>query len=388
MNEIAGHVLGDDHANTARVGEEAATGMTTEPTAPLAEPIAGHFDRDNRVNDASSGGVTASAPIGSGDASGDDGAKSPVPTTREVPHIANVVGHGCVVDPATNAHTRPEHIASVAAIVELQKQRVFCIKSQSRGDRATEAFIARYLGYRSDMPPTERAAIWKRTAAIRKAVEKGGQPRRASHGASAPEASGDGHAVVENQILRAVAACAPIIMNSAASRLAWDNHRAQVEKQMRKLARTLPGYSWATTVKGFGDLGFAIVIGETGDLGSYATKERVWKRLGLAVIEGERQQRKSGADAAAAHGYSPRRRAEIWTIADSLFKHQWHGAKEDIEAGPSGPYGEIYQRRKTHTATREGWTLGRRDNDARRIMTKALIEDFWKAWRSHGMTTA
>ena len=25
--------------------------------------------------------------------------------------------------------------------------------------------------------------------------------------------------------------------------------------------------------------------------------------------------------------------------------------------------------------------LARRDNDARRVMTKALIEDFWKAWR-------
>jgi hypothetical protein len=162
--------------------------------------------------------------------------------------------------------------------------------------------------------------------------------------------------------------------------LPWDAHRNQTEKAMRKLARSLHVWPWVESVAGFGDLGLAIVIGETGDLSNYATKERVWKRLGLAVIDGERQQRKSSVEAAAAHGYNPKRRAEVWTVADSLFKHQWRGAKDDLEPRPIGPYGAVYERRKLHTETRE-WTPKHRDNDARRVMTKALMENLWRVWR-------
>ena len=190
---------------------------------------------------------------------------------------------------------------------------------------------------------------------------------------------GGGHRIHDGQFRAALAACTPIILNSATSRDTWDKHRNRTEKAMRKLARSLPAWEWVEGIAGFGDLGLGIIVGETGDLFGYATKERVWKRLGLAVIKGERQQRKSGAEAAAAHGYSPSRRAEIWTIADSLFRHQWHSAKEDAPAGPSGPYGAVYGRRKAHTVTRE-WTPKHQDNDARRVMTKSLVEDLWRVW--------
>lgn len=247
---------------------------------------------------------------------------------------------------------------------EQQRQRRFCIKSQSRTDRACEAFIARFLGYHSDLPKTEGLAIWKQAAALRRAVEKGGQ----------------GHGIPEDQSEDALSACSPTILNSVISREAWDDHRRQTEKQMRKLAATLPVHAWVKEIVGFGDLGLAIIIGETGDLSRYATKERVWKRLGLAVIDGERQRRKSGADAAAAHSYNPARRAEIWTISDSMFRHQWSGARDDMPAAPKGPYGVVYAVRKAHTINREGWTLARRENDARRIMTKFLIENLWRVW--------
>ncbi len=268
----------------------------------------------------------------------------------------------------------------IADIVELQKQRVFCIKSQSRSDRSCESFIARSLGYRSDLPEKERKAIFARAASMRRAVEKGRHEWHESHRVTALDADGDGQLVPDNHTSSATSVCTPIILNSAMARKAWDNHRAQVEKQMIRLARTLPVHEWQTNVAGFGDLGLAIIVGEAGDIGSYATKERVWKRLGLAVIEGERQQRKSNAEQAAAHGYNPRRRAEIWTISDSMFKHQWRGAKEENPAHAVGPYGNVYAKRKTHTETRE-WTDGHRDNDARRVMLKALVEDVWRVWR-------
>ena len=250
---------------------------------------------------------------------------------------------------------------------ELQSRRRFCIKSQSRNDRSCEAFIARYLGYRPDLPEPERKAIWKEAAAMRRMVEKGGEGR---------------HELVD-QWTSALSACSPIILNSAVARAAWDKLRHDTERKMRDLAKTLPAWSWVKDVPGFGALGLGIIMGETGDLANYATKEKVWKRLGLAVIDGERQQRKRDKDAAAAHGYSPSRRAEVWTVADSLFKHQWRGEKNSVPAYAIAPYGEVYARRKAHTA----WsntivTPKHRDNDARRIMTKAVVEDLWRVW--HG----
>lgn len=279
------------------------------------------------------------------------------------------------------SHQMYAPLASISALVELQKQRVFSIKSQSRCDRSCEAFIARYLGYTNDLTAAERVAMFKLAAKIRRDVEKGGQtvvdpqPSNAS-------ASGDGQSQRDNHQPHAITACTPIILNSALAREAWDMHRAQVEKQMRVLARALPVYAWAAGIKGFGDLGIGIVVGEIGDLSNYATKERVWKRLGLAVIEGERQQKRTNVEQAAAHGYNPRRRAEIWTLADSMFKHQWRGEKDGVEAGAKGPYGLVYAARKRTTATREGWTPKHRDNDARRVMMKEVIADFWRAWNA------
>ncbi|WP_216839240.1 hypothetical protein [Falsiroseomonas tokyonensis] len=220
------------------------------------------------------------------------------------------------------------------------------------------------LGYRADQDETARKAVWQQASAIRKMVEGGG----------------GGHSHSEDQWRHALSASTPIILQSAAARAGWDKLRAECERDMRRLAKTLPVYGWAQQVRGFGDLGLAIVIGETGDLSLYATKERVWKRLGLAVIEGFRQSRRSDVEQAAAHGFNPKRRAEIWAIADAMFRHQWRGAKEDAPPHALGPYGEAYARRKAGTEARE-WTPKHRDNDARRIMTKQLVEDLWREWR-------
>lgn len=151
---------------------------------------------------------------------------------------------------------------------------------------------------------------------------------------------------------------------------------------MQHHAKDLPAWKWAAGVKGLSLQGLACIIGETGDLSNYETKERVWKRLGLAVIDGIAQQRRSKPEEAAAHGYSPKRRAVIWSIADVLLRAQWRGEKDGTPAHAIGPYGAVYGRRKAHTVNREGWTPKRRDNDARRVMSKALIEDLWRVW--HG----
>lgn len=253
----------------------------------------------------------------------------------------------------------------VSELIGLQRQRRFCITSQSRCDRSVESFIATLIGYSNGADPKERKAVFAQASAFRKKVEK----------------DGEGLHVFDNLARRALSVAVPLIILSANSRAGLDRHRTQVEKRMRQLVRTLPGYALVEAVKGFGDLGAAVIIGETGDLAGYATKERVWKRLGLAVIDGQRQGRRTNAEEAAKHGYNPKRRSEVWNVGDSLLRAQWRGARDNASAHPIGPYGEIYQARKAHTATREGWTPAHRDNDARRVMTKALVEALWKAWR-------
>ena len=286
----------------------------------------------------------------------ENGAGTALHTTPAVPQSGEVYIGG-------EHHHANDLAATIQELVALQRQRRFCIKSQSRCDRSVEAFLARQLGFHNDLPETKRAAIWKQVSAVRRAVEKGGEVQ----------------VQVEDQLVDDLSASFPLILFSAQARKAWDTHRANVEKQMRALARSLPVWPWVKDVAGFGELGLAIIIGETGDLSGYATKERVWKRLGLAVIAGERQRRVSG-EAAIEHGYNPGRRAEVWTIVDSMFRHQWSGAKDNQPAQAKGPFGEVYGRRKAYTEGREGWTPKHRDNDARRIMGKALIEALWKEW--------
>lgn len=262
--------------------------------------------------------------------------------------------------------------AACQRLMGLQRRRRFCIVQQSRVNRSTEAYIATEIGYRAPREKdanTEqrladskaRKALFAKAAALRKAVEAGGGWKNSE--------DHDGTA----------AACAPIILAAKLGRDAWDTMRAEVEKDMVRSARSLPAFAWVDGVAGLGALGLGIIIGETGDLANYATKERVWKRLGLAVIDGDRQQRRTDAAAAARHGFAPKRRAEVWAITDSMFRHQWRGAKDDVPAHATGPFGQVYATRKAATDGRD-WPPARRDADARRIMSKAMIEDLWRVW--------
>ena len=145
--------------------------------------------------------------------------------------------------------------------------------------------------------------------------------------------------------------------------------RKENEREARKLAVLLPVWKWAEGVSGFGSLGLAQIVGEAGDLSAYSDKSKLWKRMGLAVIDGQRQRRVKGADALR-HGYSPERRAIMFCIGDSLIKKQ-------------GPYREIYLQRKEYEQAKlpepEGFKMvwHRR---AQRYMEKWLLRDLWREW--------
>ena len=237
--------------------------------------------------------------------------------------------------------------------------RKFAIKMQSRCDRAVDSLIAGYLGYTTILEASERKAIFAKAASIRKVVESG----------KGWEKFNDDEAAQE--IITSISA---VIRVTSLTRRAWDNYRARAERDMRVLARSLPVWKWAEGVEGLGDLGLAVLVAEARNPGNYATKGRLWKRLGLAVIEGERQRKKSDVDEALAHGYNPERHGQVTgCIIDPLFRRQ---------TVVGGPYRAIYDARREHTkVTHADWSDGHSHNDARRVMAKALVKDFWQEWR-------
>lgn len=162
------------------------------------------------------------------------------------------------------------------------------------------------------------------------------------------------------------------------------NERAALELRLLKLVRELPVYAWSKSVKGFGELNLAGLVGEAGDIGSYRNPSCFWKRMGLAVIAGERQRKVGDADAALIHGYSPSRRSVAYQLGETLAFHQLQAAaKSGTEYGkPVGPYGQVYVARRERTAvTHPDWTKKHAANDARRVMTKAALRDLWIEWR-------
>lgn len=146
---------------------------------------------------------------------------------------------------------------------------------------------------------------------------------------------------------------------------------ARAELTLRKLARSLPVWArFGAGIKGFGELGLAVIVGEAGNLSDYDGFAKLWKRLGLGLVDGK-QQGKPGAGATAmdwiAHGYSPQRRSTIFAyIGEPLLKQ--------------GPYRDVYLARKELELSR-GKSKGHSHMAAHRYMEKALIKHLWKAWR-------
>lgn len=177
--------------------------------------------------------------------------------------------------------------------------------------------------------------------------------------------NGMGHELAEAALL----ATAPLL----AARRHPAEARADLEKALRKLAKQLPIAHMADEIKGVNHDTLAKIVGECGDLSCYKTVDAVWKRCGLAVIEGERQRRCSDQEKAILHGYSPSRRAVLWNVGDALFKSQ---GKDET----AGPYRKVYDRHKAQKLE-ESWTAGHAHNHAMRVMTKKLMKRLTIEWR-------
>lgn len=162
----------------------------------------------------------------------------------------------------------------------------------------------------------------------------------------------------------------------------FDSEIEQIERHLVKLAKQLPIASWVDSVSGLGHSSISHIIGEAGDLSKYPTVSGVWKRLGLAVIDGERQRKCTDPVKALAHGYSPERRAVVWVMADALSRRQrtWADKETGAIKKEPGPYGVILEFEKAK-ALAKGWPALRAERHAKRLMSKALLRDMVLEWR-------
>jgi hypothetical protein len=303
---------------------------------------------------------------------------------------------------AREAHVQAAEIrATIAEVVSEARKNAFAIRSRMRTRQSMLSYISRvYFGYHTGLKETERTKAISAAEKLIKAIEKGGT----SH----PSA----------MIVRATGDAAK----------PWEEIERETEKLLVKLARNLPAYAWVKQVRGFGALSFARIIAETGDLSGYDNPAKVWKRLGLAVIDGRAQRRTRDKEGAAEQGYSPRRRAVAYVAFEPVIKAQSvrkesggqlpseaHGssaagdvsgqeALEDqssaaaasavgagqmlaeTQAIPAGPYRQMYDRKKAEYLARveageEGWSKLRAHRAAMRYASKALYRDLWIAWR-------
>jgi hypothetical protein len=215
----------------------------------------------------------------------------------------------------------------------------------------------------------------------------------------------DGESRETDIAIAALVRCLPFLV----ARDTLDEFVVDVEREMIKIARQLPVYAWVKTVKGFGEKNLACLVAETGDLSNYANPSKVWKRMGLAVIRGERQRKTTDADLAIEMGYSPERRAIVFVLGDCLIK----GQGRDKDAGPYRKAYDEYKARKTSemvpvcmgckgtgkvkkkkklvkcsncngTGGPAPWGCckNHRAVAAQRYMEKRVLRDLWRAWRA------
>lgn len=237
----------------------------------------------------------------------------------------------------------------ILSLKECQFQRTATIKMQRRINNQMRALVRRLLGWNPDLPEKERGKINKSAEQMVSAIETG-QNQHDAHAAFAHIAE-------------------PFVLRSLAARVHYDEFRKGLEKRMTKLAKALPVWLWCEEVNGCGPLALAIIVGEAGDIGGYSTPAKLRKRMGIAVINGEAQGKRTNVEEALEHGYNPARRSSMWTIGDCLIK-------------ASGDYKAIYDKRKVIEAEKpEVETKMHAHRRAQRYMEQKFLKHLWQAWR-------
>jgi hypothetical protein len=246
------------------------------------------------------------------------------------------------------------------------RQRCFAMEQRKRSVLATAAFLRIDLGWNPDLPKKERDVISAKALDMLKP------------GGVAPE-----HPMFE------------MIMASHAARAPFLGVETKATKQMEALAKTLPVWNaWARDVRAFGPRSLAVIVGEAGDIGSYSTHSKLWKRMGLAVINGVRQgglKKTAKASEWIEHGYNAKRRASSFVIGDCLVKQgaefrEVYLARKEYERAKAierglivAPAAKIPKGQEEHYISD-----GHIHKRSQRYMEKKLLRRLWQEWRKIG----
>jgi hypothetical protein len=238
---------------------------------------------------------------------------------------------------------------TIETIRTLHRKRVFAMEQRKRADLALGAFLRTMLGWSKMLPEAERKRI-----------------------AKAAQAVADGETESE---------WAELVNTTHGARAPFERIEREALRQMEKLAGTLPAWAeFGAAVRGFGAGSLAVIVAEAGDLANYASEAKLWKRMGLAVIDGVRQgglTKGASKDDWITHGYSPQRRSRMWNIGDALIKGNRDGA-----------YRTIYLARKAYEVARDPEMRPiHAHRRAQRYMEKRLLRHLWRAW-NHELHTA
>lgn len=267
-----------------------------------------------------------------------------------------------------------QHEILIALIRKFHRERCYLMETRKSLDLRLLSELRWRLGWSRNLPDGERKAIAQRAMRLVETAEK----------------IAKGKSV--DAIDPAYEELSSIIEATIAARARFDKGEAEAVKQMEKLAKQLDVWAvFGEGVKGFGPKSLAVIVAEAGDLSNYPDHSKLWKRMGLAVINGVRQgglQKSARAEKWIEHGYNRKRRSHMWNIGDAL-----------IKAG--GPYADLYRARKEverGKAQARGLTVapaakipksrahefisdGHIHRRAQRYMEKRLLRDLWKAWR-------
>lgn len=163
-------------------------------------------------------------------------------------------------------------------------------------------------------------------------------------------------------------------------------HREMYGKKLEQKAKEFPLWPWAENIKGLGAQSFGRLLGETGNISRFSNPAKLWKRMGIGIWDGKIQKKISskyhGSGKAETNkkiaiemGFSPKRRALVYIIGDSLIKLNKDN-KQD------GFYRKLYLERKVYELTKVE-TLGHAHNRAKRYMEKRLLKNLWIEWHNY-----
>ena len=252
-------------------------------------------------------------------------------------------------------------VETIASIKALYKQRNDIIRAHGNLTRQVTSICYHAAGFNTFLPEKERAAAMKAGNRLLAAL-KIGDPAAETVFDSAGYLLG----VIE--------------------RSEFDKQKHLIEKKMAVAVGSLDMDLFIKEVRGFSHTQLANIIGEAGDISNYGTVSRLWKRMGLAVIDGVRQSKQTDKSKALDHGYNPSRRSAMWNIGETIIKAQVRNIKDEDgnktgESSAIGYFGQVYlDRKKDYAASHPEKSKAHIHNDAKRYMEKRLLKMLWQAW--------